>query len=190
MIGTTGATGWSLVAPGCCAASPVHAQSSSSSAGRSAAGPRTRVRRHPRVHERRVVGAQALGVEPGVHEIVGGEVDDDHVGACREIRHDAVSFGNDLLGAVRVAPQRFVLRRRAGRRVDAEHARAVLAEVHRRDRARRARPTGPAPSRRRTHAPTRQEFPMVCSSMLAIFLRASSRLAGSHSDGHRPSTGL
>ena len=104
--------------------------------GREVGGGATeRVRRHPRVHERRVVGAQALGVESGTLELGHREIDDDDVGARRELRYDTVARRDDPLGAVRVAPQRFVLDRRARRRVDPEHARAVLAEVHRHDRA-------------------------------------------------------
>ncbi len=131
-----------------------------------------------------------LGVEPGALEVARREVDDDDVGARREVLHHTVAGGDHLLGAVRVAPQRFVVRRHVGRRVDAEHPRAVLPEVHRRDRA--GRVDREVQHRHVTEGALqrRQEFPIECSSMFAIFLRASSRLAGSHSDGHRPSTGL
>ena len=34
------------------------------------------------------------------------------------------------------------------------------------------------------------ELPIECSSICSSFLRAASRFAGNHSDGHRPSVGL
>ena len=141
---------------------------------------------------------ELLGVEPGVLELARREVDDDDVGARRELRARhrrapgrSAWCGSRSATAPRPAPARRTRDRRGPR-----------ARRTRRGASPRSRPAGATDrsstvtspnsrmAPRSTSGVAAQEFPMVCSSMLAIFLRASSRLAGSHSDGHRPSTGL
>ena len=160
-----------------------------------------RVWREPRVHEGRVVLPQLLGREPRGFQLTRREVHDHDVGRRRQLHDHDVAGRHDPLGPVGVAPERGTVGGLGRRLLDPHDVRAVLTQVHGRDRpAGRDRqvehrhsveraPHGAAAISRRSGA-VDQELPIWCSSMFAIFWRASSRLAGSHSEGHRPSTAL
>ena len=91
MSGTTDATGWSLVAPGCCAARPVHAHSSSSSCGRSAVSPLGACGGIQTWINAGLCAAELALGETGGLELARREVDDHDVGGRCELLDQPVT---------------------------------------------------------------------------------------------------